>query len=122
MGGEEVSEKNDATDAPNATKRKDTSKTSPLDNSQKKSSKKRRSKSTGSPTKCKASAINQLISLKVEQLKTKQNQENLVSEGIRKKVALAKQFKEMVDCLGDPIQAVRVVPDFKIFLKPDQLA
>ena len=44
-----------------------------------------------------------------------------MSEDIRKKVALAKQFKDMVDSLGgDRVHAAMVVPEFKIFLKSEE--
>ena len=80
-------------------------------------SKKRQSVSSA---KSSTSPLNQLIALKVEQLK-KQKEENLVSEDIRKKVALAKQFKDMVDSLGgDRVHAAMVVPEFKIFLKSEE--
>lgn len=48
----------------------------------------------------------------------KKKEESYVSDDIRKTVALAKQFKELVDCLGDRVQAALIVPEFKVFLKP----
>jgi hypothetical protein len=57
--------------------------------------------------------------LEVRMEKTKE--ESFVSDDIRKKVALAKKFKELVDCLGERVHAAQVVPDFQIFLKPAEL-
>ena len=72
-------------------------------------SKKRQSVSSA---KSSTSPLNQLIALKVEQLK--KQEEILVSEDIRKKVGLAKQFKDMVDSFdGDRVHAAMIVPKFK---------
>ena len=65
--------------------------------------------------------LTDLISLKVEQYKGKKEKASYVSADIQKKVALAKNFKDMSDSLGDRVQAVKVVPEFKIFLNAAEL-
>ena len=73
------------------------------------------------PDRATSSILNDLISLKVAHYKEKKEKVSYVSADILKKVALAKEFKEMSDHLGDKIQAVKVVPEFKIFLNAAEL-
>ena len=51
-------------------------------------------------------------------MKEKKKEVSYVSDDIRNTVALAKQFKELADCLGNCVQVAQVVPEFKRSLKP----
>ena len=102
------------TAADNSGKTMTVSEKSLSDTPQDKSNNNSRSKKRQSVSSAKSSTspLNQLIALKVEQLKKKE--EILVSEDIRKKVGLAKQFKDMVDSFGgDRVHAAMIVPKFK---------
>ena len=55
------------------------------------------------PGTASSSALQDLVALRLERLREKKKEESYVSDDIRKTVALAKQFKELVDCLGDRV-------------------
>ena len=55
-------------------------------------------------------------------MKEKKKEVSYVSDDIRNTVALAKQFKELVDCIGNSVQVAQVVPEFKRSLKPTEVA
>lgn len=98
--------------------------------SSRKASKKAESESSKKSRKNKDSAtatgqlLSQFVALKVERMKEKQQKKSssVVSEGVMKKVALAKKFKEMVIALdGNRLMAAQICHEFKIFLTAEEL-
>jgi len=93
----------------------------------KKSRKSHSAKKESSGSTSSAHLLNQLVALKLESMKEKKEEKkerraNDVSGDVLRKVALAKKFKEMTDALdGDRVMAAKCCPDFKIFLKRDEL-
>lgn len=74
--------------------------------------------------------IKELVTLRKQELENKKARREekkkkgpMVSDDILRKVALAEQFKRMVEALsGDRMQAVEIVPDFAVFLNEQEKA